>query len=360
MADQLRADIDGLGVLCAQAADWYATQGLRISANVIEKDFWVTEALRVVAKGHKQAAPSHNTYPVNVRAVFKGGTSLSKAYGLIDRFSEDIDVYLDISRQPGSATPGAQQAGKNYNAPDFTVGNSRVDTLMKQVAAGVATELGINQESWGTSRTGTKRGFRLLYPRPEAAAPLAGQMKEGVILELVRMGTPDPNASHELRSMLSHWAAMTGELALGDYEELQPFSIDVLAAERTLVDKLCILHDLGTAMSADPAKGTGYHARHYYDVHQLLSSPAVIQSLTAQQDLVSRYAKTAAAESAAARRPSDNARPDTGFADSPAFRDEVIKQAQAEYAREMGNLGFGHFPDLDAVAAVVRQHADLL
>jgi hypothetical protein len=53
-------------------------------------------------------------------------------------------------------------------------------------------------------------------------------------------------------------------------------------------------------------------------------------------------------------------RPETGFADSPAFENKVVKRAQSEYAREMGNLGFGHFPNLTAVAALVRQHANLL
>lgn len=49
----------------------------------VEKDYWITEILRVVA----------TTLPD--RTIFKGGTSLSKGWALLDRFSEDIDLFVD-------------------------------------------------------------------------------------------------------------------------------------------------------------------------------------------------------------------------------------------------------------------------
>jgi predicted nucleotidyltransferase component of viral defense system len=64
-----------------RAAEHFKPRGLR--AAIIEKDYYVTEALRQVAN----AAGDH--------IIFKGGTSLSKGWGLIDRFSEDIDLFLD-------------------------------------------------------------------------------------------------------------------------------------------------------------------------------------------------------------------------------------------------------------------------
>ena len=50
---------------------------------IIEKDYYVTEALRIIAA----AAPD--------KIIFKGGTSLAKGWNLIQRFSEDIDIFLD-------------------------------------------------------------------------------------------------------------------------------------------------------------------------------------------------------------------------------------------------------------------------
>ena len=50
---------------------------------LIEKDYYVTEALRIIAE------------TVGDKVIFKGGTSLSKGWNLIQRFSEDIDIFLD-------------------------------------------------------------------------------------------------------------------------------------------------------------------------------------------------------------------------------------------------------------------------
>src|SRR5258708_6888343 len=64
-----------------RAAEHFRTRGLREA--IIEKDYYVTEALRIIetAAGDK--------------VIFKGGTSLSKGWNLIHRFSEDIDIFLD-------------------------------------------------------------------------------------------------------------------------------------------------------------------------------------------------------------------------------------------------------------------------
>src|SRR5579862_8501226 len=62
-----------------------AEQPLGIPARIIEKDFWVCWTLKELF-----ALPEHGT-----RLTFKGGTSLSKGWKLIARFSEDIDVVID-------------------------------------------------------------------------------------------------------------------------------------------------------------------------------------------------------------------------------------------------------------------------
>jgi predicted nucleotidyltransferase component of viral defense system len=72
------ADFDQ-GVL--QAESHFKSQGLR--AAIIEKDYYVTEALRIIAA------------TAGEKVIFKGGTSLSKGWNLIQRFSEDIDIFLD-------------------------------------------------------------------------------------------------------------------------------------------------------------------------------------------------------------------------------------------------------------------------
>src|ERR1700757_2422784 len=70
-----------------RAAEHFRSRGLREA--IVEKDYYVTEALRIIAQ------------TAGDRVIFKGGTSLSKGWNLIQRFSEDIDIFLD----PTAYTP---------------------------------------------------------------------------------------------------------------------------------------------------------------------------------------------------------------------------------------------------------------
>ncbi|MCY4120464.1 MAG: nucleotidyl transferase AbiEii/AbiGii toxin family protein, partial [Acidobacteria bacterium] len=63
------------------ATEYFRDRGLRPA--IIEKDYYVTEVLRVIATDHGE------------QTIFKGGTSLSKGWDLIERFSEDVDIFLD-------------------------------------------------------------------------------------------------------------------------------------------------------------------------------------------------------------------------------------------------------------------------
>lgn len=83
-----------------QAAEHFREQGLRPA--IIEKDYYVTEALRIIAA----------TGPDKI--IFKGGTSLSKGWNLIERFSVDIDIFLDplgFQSSPTAATDWERKIG---------------------------------------------------------------------------------------------------------------------------------------------------------------------------------------------------------------------------------------------------------
>ena len=62
------------------AAEHFRKRGLREA--IIEKDYYVTEALRIIETA------------AGAKVIFKGGTSLSKAYGCVERFSEDVDILV--------------------------------------------------------------------------------------------------------------------------------------------------------------------------------------------------------------------------------------------------------------------------
>ncbi|MGH2443027.1 MAG: nucleotidyl transferase AbiEii/AbiGii toxin family protein, partial [Chloroflexota bacterium] len=92
---RLRENPDDLAVLIAQTSSQCG-----IPQAFIEKDFWVTEVLRSIAEPLDALIPPD--IEVAPRVVFKGGTSLSRAYHLIQRFSEDIDILVG----PGSLAIG--------------------------------------------------------------------------------------------------------------------------------------------------------------------------------------------------------------------------------------------------------------
>ena len=68
---------------------------LRIDAALVEKDYWATEALRAISSGFPVGDDGHVIVP-----VFKGGTSLSKAVGIIGRFSDDGDLVIPVLATP--------------------------------------------------------------------------------------------------------------------------------------------------------------------------------------------------------------------------------------------------------------------
>lgn len=85
----LRDEPDSLDALVAATGD-----SLRIDPAFVEKDFWVIEVLRAATSPVQVTARDGNSY--DVETVFKGGTSLSRAYGLIERFSEDVDLLVSF------------------------------------------------------------------------------------------------------------------------------------------------------------------------------------------------------------------------------------------------------------------------
>jgi Nucleotidyl transferase AbiEii toxin, Type IV TA system len=85
MTERLRDSPDELDVLVARTA-----AALGIPAAFDEKDFWVAEVLRAASPTRKIAGSDESA--TEVLFLFKGGTSLSRVFGIIDRFSEDVDL----------------------------------------------------------------------------------------------------------------------------------------------------------------------------------------------------------------------------------------------------------------------------
>jgi hypothetical protein len=340
--------------LAARAREWHRDQGREIPIAYIVKDFWVTEALRSLAQHLHIDATTPPRGVSSARVIFKGGTSLSKAYGLIDRFSEDIDLYV-VTRFTPAGEGGVVAPGGDF--ADDPVGNNRADSLFARLAARVAEDVGkqVVASEDKPPRKGSRRAYEVIYADPAENLAGSAALKQNVLIELTRMGNPEPNVPEQLSSLIADYALRVGLGA--EFVEFEPVTIDVLAPHRTLIEKLCAVEGCAGRTDADRFSGM---ARHFYDIYRLLGADSVRDSLTADSIGAEGIAADHVARSASVRR-ATGARPDTGFADSTWIQDEQARDAARDaYDREVGLLVYGDVPTFAEVIDRVAEHRDLL
>jgi hypothetical protein len=229
-----------------KAAEHFRGRGLRPA--LIEKDYYVTETLRIVA----------NT--AGGRTIFKGGTSLSKGWDLIARFSEDVDLFLD----PQAFTP--------------PLGKRAVDRELKALRDAVSDHPGLAFLKDG-SRTigGFGRADRFAYSQ-RFGGP--GEVAGHVLVEAGTASGREPTAVIELRSYLAAFLAENG-LTLGADDE-GGFSMRLLHFRRTFVEKLFAIHGKVELLKRE-GRPLGAYARHYYDLFQLSGQPEVRAMLASDE-----------------------------------------------------------------------------
>lgn len=287
----------------------------------IEKDFWVTEVLRgVVAAAH----------PLGATVVFKGGTSLSKAYKIIERFSEDVDVLVVL--------PEGTKGKRNRILKDLVQGAAEATAIEAEIVSGATTE-------------GEKRGARFHYRTTNSQGD---GLKEGVLLEIGTRGGAMPTTIHQIESLIAEHACNR----IADAVELVPVEVLVQDLSRTLVEKLVLLH---TAHCVDDQTVAVKAARHYYDVHRLLSRPNVLKDVSEID--ITILARDVYTYSTFADRPAAH-RPPGGFAASPAFNaGPYIDAVRVEYeSHVLGQLLWPNAerPSLDDCIETVHRNQSQL
>lgn len=307
------------------AAVGAAAQATGLREEFIEKDYWVTELLRSVA------APLDDA-----RVVFKGGTSLSKAFGIIERFSEDVDILLVVTRPPSKA-----------------FGKGSIDRIIKHVCARAGEDLGITADgqSIEASETGVHRNVRYAYPASHGSSVVA----PGVLLEMGRRGS-GAMTSVPLRSLLADHLVGSGAVGEFEFEDLAPVQVDVLDPDRTLVEKLALLHRLGVGHpgTTDLIRRSG---RHLYDVALLLRDHRVRQTI-ASPGHVPRLAEEAD-DSSREWEMQFEPRPTDGFASSPIFSEPCLETLRNGYT-EARTLFLGSPPSFEECLATVHDASPLL
>ena len=185
-----------------------------IAESIIEKDYYVTMILKLLAKS-------------NPDIVFKGGTSLSKCFHLINRFSEDIDITFSEH-----------------------IGESRRKKLKYNILKPISDELGMPIENWD-----------LFGYQPASDYPVEGIMP-GVKLETALVSYSFPTEERDVDSIIYGAIKDSAPDIITDYG-LEPFSMKVQSVSRTFIDKIYALCDY---YLEDKTKR---FSRHLYDLHML-------------------------------------------------------------------------------------------
>jgi len=218
-----------------------------LSEQFVEKDYYVTEILRITAEH------------LGEEAVFKGGTSLSKGWKLITRFSEDIDLFIDLTgRDPW---PGRNERNR----------------ILEQLAEAVAehpmlTKVEEHRVGAGVSRTDNYTYDTLFAALPGVAA--------SVLLEPgIRSGRV-PCEVRTISSLLGEFLLETGQGEMA--EDVAGFDMTVLGYERTFVEKMFALNDRVIRVQEGGAP-LARDARHYADLY-VLGSREDVRAMLASED----------------------------------------------------------------------------
>lgn len=200
----------------------------------VEKDYWVTKALKYLSE----------SIHVN-EVVFKGGTSLSKAYRLINRFSEDIDLAVFSGDKSDSARK----------------------KLLKNVESTVAQGLDFLENDDRESKGSRFRKTVYQYSR-RIDGENFGQASPELLIEVNAFTHPEPFEVRELHTFIAEVLAEKGQTDLITQFGLEGFSINVLSVKRTLVEKM--LGVIKDSYNDDPAAKLADRIRHLYDICMIL------------------------------------------------------------------------------------------
>ena len=236
-----------------------------VSPVILEKDFWVCWMLGIVFES--EFADS---------LVFKGGTSLSKVFGVIQRFSEDIDLSLSPAflRLPEAGT-SRNQANKWMTRAEAACGAAVKSQIGPAMESAVTAVLGLSEQGWFESLTDSNTNSPvLLFHYPSSQPDGFDYLKRSVKLEFGSLTDQQPVGRHPIRP----WVAEVLPDAFPDWR----CEVVALEVERSFWEKATILH---TEYHRPPEKPTpDRFSRHYADT-AALAKHSIASKAIDQHDL---------------------------------------------------------------------------
>lgn len=239
-----------------------------VSPVVLEKDFWVCWLLGILFES--QFAQD---------LVFKGGTSLSKVFGVIQRFSEDIDLSLSPAflNLPEAGT-SRNQANKWMTKAEAACGTAVREQIAPAMEAAVEGVLGKRDQRWFEYMTDVNTNSPvLLCHYPSSQPPGFEYLQRSVKMEFGSLTDQQPVGRHPIRP----WVAEVLPEAFPDWR----CEVVALEVERSFWEKATILHTEYHRPAEKPTPDR--FSRHYADTAALAKHPSARKALD-QHDLRNR------------------------------------------------------------------------
>ena len=211
----------------------FSSKHFNITPAFVEKDYWITLLLCRLAQSD------------NIEnAVFKGGTSLSKGYRIINRFSEDIDIAMINENLSGNAL------------------KTKIRNIEKEITTGL-TEI---VEEGITSKGSMFRKSIFEYPTA-LSSRIDDRVPSRIIVEINAFANPYPYTKQSITSFITEFLVATNRIETIEKYGLQAFSLNVLDKRRTMIEKLVSL--VRFSFSENPTQAISAKIRHFYDLYYL-------------------------------------------------------------------------------------------
>jgi len=318
-----------------------ASEKLGYPTYVIEKDFWVTYVLDTV----------FNRLNHQHRILFKGGTSLSKCYKLIDRFSEDIDLSLHMADLgfEGDKAPHIVAKKESKSAAKRAVESLRVagevfleETIMALLQQAIAKDLAPD-ETWELALdSNNAENLLFYYPKSLQDDEYGNQYVKPVVL--IETGTKSehlPTEEVEINALL--------EDAIPEIHSRT--NVKVLSPKRTFWEKITLLHAENNINRVERVRER--LSRHLYDIVMLYQSPIGEDAIHDREllDTVAKhksfYYRSNAAKYDEAKAPTLKIVP----------RDEILEAFRVDY-RKMRSMFSGEVLAFDRILEVLGELED--
>ena len=226
-----------------------------LPSSAVEKDWWVTLSLNIIF-----------SLPYANQIVFKGGTSLSKAWDLIERFSEDIDLVIDRKHLGFEGELSKTQVKKLRKASFNFIGTEFYNDINNELI-----KLGVTDYELVVQETkNTDTDPLIIELRYKSLTEESDYLKPRVLIEVGARSLMEPVDNKAIISIVS---SEFSELPFAEKE----ITIPVVSPKRTFLEKIFLLHE-------EFQKETKFirverMSRHLYDLEKLMDSAHGIEAL---------------------------------------------------------------------------------